>query len=95
MSITVCPYFEIQEGKIQEFKDTWATIAPDVEGNEPGCAFYQFTFNGNIAFCREGYDTVESVLAHLARVDATLKKALEVSKIIRFEFHGPASDVSE
>lgn len=94
MSISISPYFEIQEGRVEEFKNSWATIAPEIEANEPGCVFYQFTFNGNVAFCREGYNNVENVLAHLERVDATLKKVLEFSKIVRFEVHGPAADVS-
>ena len=78
---------------MEEFSNIWKAAAVNVEANEPACRFYEFTFNGNIAFCREGYDSAESTLAHIANVDETLKKVLEVSKIIRFEIHGPKSEV--
>eukprot|EP00598_Pedospumella_elongata_P004208 CAMPEP_0184974982 /NCGR_PEP_ID=MMETSP1098-20130426/6333_1 /TAXON_ID=89044 /ORGANISM="Spumella elongata, Strain CCAP 955/1" /LENGTH=118 /DNA_ID=CAMNT_0027497657 /DNA_START=14 /DNA_END=370 /DNA_ORIENTATION=- len=95
MSITINPYFEVQEGKLEEFKAIWRAAGTDVQSNEPGCAFYQFAFNGNIAFCREGYDTAENTLIHINNVDAALKKVLEVSKMIRFEIHGPAEELDK
>lgn len=94
MTITLHPYFEVQDGKIEDFSALWKAAGVEVEANEPGCQFYEFTFNGNVAFCREGYDTAESVQIHLGNVKETLDKVCQVSKLIKFEIHGPASEVT-
>lgn len=73
--ITIHPYFQVEEGKLDEFKAIWKEITPTVQ-TEAKCSFYEFSFNGHVAFCREGYDDAEGVLAHLANVGASLEKVL-------------------
>lgn len=72
--ITIHPYFSIAEGKIEDFKAIWQKMVPQVEGAEKKCAFYEFSFNGNVAFCREGYDDAEGVLEHLGNVGGALQE---------------------
>ena len=76
--ITIHPYFEVQPDKLQEFKAAWEAIIPVVQG-EGKCLFYEFSFNGNVAFCREGYEDADAVLLHLDHVGATLGKVKQIS----------------
>lgn len=61
---------------------------------EPKCLFWGFDYNGNIAFCREGYEDAEGVLAHLDNVGGKLEEALTMASLQRLEIHGPAAEVS-
>ena len=56
---------------------------------------YAFSIGGQVVFCRESYDNAKAVLAHLANVDALVKEALKISKIIRLEVHGPATELDK
>ena len=71
--VTIHPYFEVAEGKLDEFKAIWEAAVPVVKA-ETKCVFYEFTFCGNTAFCREGYEDADGVLTHLGNVDSALKK---------------------
>ena len=71
--ITIHPYFEVEEGKLEEFKAIWAEVIPLVQ-TEAKCMFYEFSFNGNVAYCREGYEDADGVLIHLSNVNAALEK---------------------
>ena len=73
MTVTIHPYFDIEEGKLEEFKAIWTNILPTVR-NEAKCVYYEFTFKGNTAMCREGYEDADGVLTHLGNVDASLKQ---------------------
>jgi hypothetical protein len=63
--------------------------------SEPACVHYAFSFNGDVAHCREGYDNAAGVLAHLDNVGALLGEALKISEIIRLEVHGPAAEIDK
>lgn len=91
---TLVTYFEVSEGKLEEFK---ALIPQFVKRtrSESGCVHYAFSIGGQVVFCREGYDNAKAVLAHLANVDALVKEALKISKIIRLEVHGPATELDK
>ena len=54
---------------------------------------YEFSFNGSIAHCREGYDNAAAVLAHLEFVGDLLEQALQLAELIRLEVHGPAAEI--
>ncbi len=54
-----------------------------------------FSFDGDQAHCREGYQDADGVLAHLQNVDALLKQALEIANITRLEVHGPVAEVDK
>jgi len=43
---------------------------------KPGCVFYGFSFDGDEARCREGYENAEALLKHLENVVALLEEAL-------------------
>lgn len=91
---TLVPYFNIQEGKLEEFKALGEQMVA-VTKTESDCLFYGFTFNGNRALCREGYTGANGVLAHLKNVDALLQQALAIASLDVFEIHGPADQVDQ
>lgn len=74
--ITIHPYFTIAEGKLEEFKAIWQKMVPVIDEKEPGCSFYEFSFCGNVAFCREGYEDAAGVLTHLSNVGAVLEEVM-------------------
>jgi hypothetical protein len=91
---TLVPYFEVQDGKLAAFKALGAQFVAKTR-TEPGCVHYAFSFNGNVAHCREGYVDAEALLAHLDNVGQLLGEALKVAKIIRLEVHAPAAQVDK
>ncbi|KAJ1417214.1 hypothetical protein B484DRAFT_422073 [Ochromonadaceae sp. CCMP2298] len=92
--VSIQPYFDVEEGKLEEFKAIWAGVTPKVKA-ETGCLYYGFTYNGNIAFCREGYSDAAAVLVHLGTVNEALGQALTISKLIRIEVVGPVSELAQ
>jgi quinol monooxygenase YgiN len=91
---TLAPYFEVQEGHLDAFKALGPKFVAKT-GTEPGCMHYAFSFNGNTAHCREGYDDAAALLAHLKNVRELLGEALKISKLVRFEVHAPAAEVEK
>ncbi len=91
---TLVPYFDVPQDQMDAFKALGPKFVERTR-NEPGCLHYAFSFNRNIAHCREGYDSAESVLAHLANVDDLLKQALSIAYISRIEVHGPAAELDK
>ncbi len=91
---TLVPYFEVQEGKLAEFKALGPLFVARTR-NEPGCMHYAFSFNGHTAHCREGYENAEAMLAHLQNVGELLGEALKISRILRLEVHAPAAEVEK
>jgi quinol monooxygenase YgiN len=92
--VTLEPYFKVREGQMAAFR---ANLPKFVERTktEKACVHYNFSFDGDIVHCREGYDDAAGVLAHLENVDAVLKDALKVSDIVRLEIHGPAAELDK
>lgn len=91
---TIVPYFTVQEGKMTEFKALGEQMVAKTK-TEDGCLFYGFCFNGDRAFCREGYTSAEGVLEHLGNVDELLKQALAIASLDIFEIHGPADQLAK
>jgi quinol monooxygenase YgiN len=91
---TIVPYFKVKPGQLAAFK---AGVPAFVERtrNEKGCVHYAFSFDGDNAYCREGYDDAAAVLAHLDNVGALLKEALKLADITRVEVHGPAAEIDK
>ena len=91
---TLVPYFKIKPGQVATFR---AGVPAFVERTkaEPGCVHYAFSFNGDEAHCREGYDNAAALLAHLDNVGALLQEALKISDIARLEVHGPAAELDQ
>ena len=91
---TLVPYFQINDGQVEAFKALGPQFVERTR-TEPGCVHYAFSFNGNTAHCREGYDHAEAVLAHLQNVGELLGEALKLARITRLEVHAPASEVEK
>jgi len=72
-----------------------STNSIEATKTEAKCVHYGFSFNGDEAHCREGYDDAEGVLAHLENIGALLDDALKIADITRLEVHGPAAELDK
>ena len=91
---TLVPYFEIQDGQLAAFKALGPQFVARTR-TEPGCVHYAFSFNGDVAHCREGYDDASAVLAHLDNVGALLQETLKIAQLTQLEVHGPAGELDK
>lgn len=91
---TLVPYFEVQEDKLAAFKALGTQFVAKTR-TETGCKHYAFSFNGNTAHCREGYDSAEAMLAHLENVGGLLGEALKLAKLVRLEVHAPTAEIEK
>ena len=93
--ISLHPYFQVPDENLETFKKNI------IEGfyvkikNEPNCIFYNFTFSGTTAHCRESYKDAESLLFHLKNVEEPLKAAMEIAELIKLECHGPEEELNK
>ncbi len=91
---TLVPYFKVADGQLDAFKALVEQFVAKTR-SEPGCAHYAFSFSGQAAHCREGYDDAAAVLAHLENVGALLQQALKIAEITRLEVHAPAAQIAK
>jgi quinol monooxygenase YgiN len=91
---SIVPDFKVHEGKLEDFKALCEQFV-DKTGGEPKCLYYGFSFDGEQAHCREGYEDAQGVLAHLENVGALLEKALKISDLTRLEIHGPIDELAK
>ena len=91
---TLVPYFKVHDGKLDEFKAKCEDFVATTS-NEEKVLFYGFSFDGDIAHCREGYRDAEGILAHLENVGALLQEALQIADITRLEVHGPETELAK
>ncbi len=91
---TIVPYFKAQDGKLEAFKALCEKFVEKTK-SEPKCLYYGFSFEGNVAHCREGYEDAEGALAHLENVGPLLEEALKISEITRLEIHGPEEELAK
>ena len=91
---TIVPYFKVQDDKLNDFKAMCDEFVAKTE-NESKCLYYGFSFDGNIAHCREGYEDAEGLLAHLDNVGTLLQQALQIAEITRLEVHGPEQELNK
>ena len=91
---TIVPYFKVQNSKLNDFKAMCDQFVEKTKSEEK-CLYYGFSFSGEIAHCREGYEDAEGLLAHLENVGTLLEEALKISEIIRFEIHGPEEELNK
>jgi quinol monooxygenase YgiN len=91
---SILPYFQIHEGKLTDFKELCAKFIEKTK-QESKCLYYGFSFKGDIAHCREGYEDAEGVLAHLENVGALLEEALTLADLLRLEIHGCESELAK
>ena len=90
---TIVPYFEIPADKLAQFKSIAERCVAQTQ-TEPKCLYYGFSFNHNIAHCREGYADGEGALAHLENIESLLNEALKIAKLVRLEVHGPEEELA-
>lgn len=91
---TLVPYFKVSDGSLGAFKELCEQFV-DKTANESKCMFYGFSFDGDQAHCREGYEDAEGVLAHLDNVGALLGEALKIAELTRLEIHGPEAELAK
>ena len=92
--VSVHPYFEIPDGRKDEFKAIWEAMLPTVQ-EEEGNRGYEFAFNGNVAYCRESYANAEGVLAHMVNVGDAIGKVLEFCALTAFEVCGSEAQLAK
>ena len=91
---TIVPYFKVAEGNLAQFKELCERFT-DATNQEPDCLFYGFSFHGDVAHCREGYQNAAGVLKHLENVGSLLEEALTLSELTRLEIHGPEEELAK
>jgi quinol monooxygenase YgiN len=88
--------FNIEKGKIEEFKKLIVDMSRMVENNEPDTINYQFYFNRSETKCivHETYTNSESTLTHITGVASKtiLPKIFNISKIKRLDVYGNPSE---
>ena len=92
--VTIVPYLRVHAGKMQEFKALSERFV-EKSKSEAGCLHYGWSFNGDTAFCREGYKDAEAALAHLENVSALLAELQKITDVLRFEFHGMEAELEK
>jgi hypothetical protein len=93
-AVSLHPYFKVREGNLDAFIALMPAFV-EKTATEPACLYYDFTRNGDMAFCREAYIGAEGVLAHLGNVGELLGKFLELADLARLEVHGPAAEIEK
>ncbi|MEM6259787.1 MAG: hypothetical protein AAGI37_16045 [Planctomycetota bacterium] len=91
---TLVPYFTVNDGQLDAFKALGPKFVERTK-SETGVIHYAFSFDGQTAHCREGYDNAAGILAHLENVGDILEEALKLSELSRLEVHGPASELDQ
>jgi quinol monooxygenase YgiN len=91
---TLVPYFKIHQGQVSAFRDGCDAFVEKTR-SEPGCLFYGFSFDEDVAHCREGYEDAAALLNHLENVGALLDEALKISDLTRLEVHAPAAELDK
>lgn len=91
---SIAPYFKIAEGQIASFKKLCEQFVASTR-KEQKCLYYGFCFNGDEAYCREGYEDAEGLLLHLDNVNGLLMQALTMAEIVRLEIHGPEEELKK
>ena len=91
---TIVPHFKVHDGKLADFKAMCGQFI-ELTAMEPKCLYYGFSFDGDQAHCREGYEDATGLLAHLDNVGALLQEALKIADLTRLEVHGPEAELAQ
>lgn len=91
---TLAPYFKVHEGRLETFKGLCEEFVRATD-SEAKCLYYGFSFDGDQAHCREGYEDAEGLLAHLDNVGSLLGEALKIADLARLEVHGPEEELAK
>ncbi len=91
---TIAPYFKVQDEQLGAFKKLCEDFVSQTK-TESKCLYYGFSFDGNYAHCREGYEDADALLFHLDNVKILLGKALEIAELVRLEIHGSKEELAK
>lgn len=91
--VSIHPYFKVHPGQFEAAQALLPAFRAKTAG-EASVLYYEFTINGDVVFCREGYVGGAGALAHLQNVGELLGEMLKISDLIRLEIHGPASEIA-
>ena len=91
---TIVPYFKVSGGNLEAFKKLCEQFVAKTR-QEAKCLYYGFSFDGELAHCREGYEDAEGLLTHLKNVGSLLEEALKIAEITRLEVHGPGEELAK
>jgi quinol monooxygenase YgiN len=92
--VSVSPYFQIHPGQSAAFRAVCEKYVA-WSAREPGCLYYGFSFDGELAHCREGFVDADALLAHIENLRPILHEMGEVSQLLRIEVHGPAQALTK
>lgn len=92
--VSLHPYFKVNAGMLEAFKGALPGFIEATRKEEKNL-FYDFTINGDEAFCREAYVDAEGLLTHLANVDGQLKEVFKIASLVRLEVHGPGEELEK
>lgn len=93
--VSIHPYFKVHEGKLEAFKALLSEFIAKTSTEEK-CLYYDFSIKDDgVVHCREAYRGADGVLTHLENVEEVLGKALEISELLRLEFHGAAGELAK
>jgi len=92
--VTLNPYFKVPPDQLDSLKEILPEFAAKTR-EETGNLFYEFSINGNVVFCREGYVNAEALLAHLENVSGMLEAARNLAELVRIEVHGPEEELAK
>lgn len=88
------PYFKVHPGKLAEFKNLCAQFIEKTKA-EPGCLYYGFSFDGDLAYCREAFIDADAVMSHGQNVGPLLAEAAKISDLVRIEIHAPEKEIAK
>ena len=91
---TIMPYFKVHDGQVDTFKGMCEEFVT-LTDKESKCLYYGFSFDGDQAHCREGYEDAKGLLTHLDNVGTLLGEALKIADLTRLEVHGPESELAK
>jgi len=92
--VSIVPYFKSKPGHREAFKALTELFVAATKP-EPGCLYYGFSFNEDMAHCREGYRNGAAALAHLQNVGALVEESGQHADIVQLEIHGLESEIAQ
>jgi quinol monooxygenase YgiN len=92
--VSLHPYFKVHPGKVETVKGALRHFIEKTAAEQENL-FYGFSINGDEIFCREGYESANSLLAHLDNVGDLLAEMLKSADLMRVEVHGPANELDK
>lgn len=91
---TLVPYFMVPHENLPAFQQLCERLVAKAQ-SEPQCLYYGFSFSGETAHCREGYENAEGLLAHLDNISILLEEAVKMAYMVRLEIHGPEKELDK